>query len=122
MRLTKMTHKLESLSQETRLKTFRLLVKAGGEGISAGEISKQLEVPTNTLSFHLSHLVNADLITSKRKGRSIIYFANFEEVESLIRFLLEKCCTDSKHVSCMTESTRDYIDSIFTKKPLSDQS
>ena len=122
MELTKATHKLESLSQETRLKAFRLLVKAGGEGISAGEISKKLKVPANTLSFHLTHLTNAGLIVSKREGRSIIYSVNFEEVESLIRFLLEKCCTDSDHISCMTESTKNYIDSIFTNSSLKDKS
>jgi ArsR family transcriptional regulator len=120
MKLTKAIHKLESLSQETRLRAFRLLVKAGGEGIAAGEISKKLEIPTNTLSFHLSHLANAELIVSKRKGRSIIYSTNFKEVESLIRFLLEKCCTDSDHISCMTESTKNYISSVFTKSPLND--
>lgn len=114
MELTKATHKLESLSQETRLKAFRLLVKAGGAGVAAGEISKKLKVPANTLSFHLSHLTNADLIVSKKSGRSVIYSANFEEVESLIKFLLEKCCTDSDHVSCMTQSTKNYIDSVFT--------
>jgi DNA-binding transcriptional ArsR family regulator len=121
MELTKAAHKLESLSQETRLKAFRLLVKAGNEGIPAGEISKKLKVPTNTLSFHLSHLANADLIISKRKGRSIIYSANFEEIGSLIRFLLEKCCTDSQHISCMTESTKDYIESMFINSSLNDK-
>jgi ArsR family transcriptional regulator len=114
MLLEKTLSKLGSLSQETRLKSFRILVKAGGNGVPAGEISKKLEIPANTLSFHLSHLENSGLITSKRNGRSIIYYANFEEIESLIKFLLEKCCTDSKHVSCMTQSTKDYIGSIFT--------
>ncbi len=120
MELTKAAHKLESLSQETRLKAFRLLIKAGGDGLPAGQISEKLDVPNNTLSFHLSHLVNTKLITSQRKGRSIIYSANFKEVESLIKFLLEKCCTDSNHNSCMTDSTKDYIGSIFTN-PSSDK-
>lgn len=120
MILTKIIHKLESLSQETRLRTFRLLIKAGDKGVSAGELSAKLEVPSNTLSFHLSHLVNAGLIVSERKGRSIIYSANLEEVEFLIRFLLEKCCTDSDHVSCMTDFTKDYIDSVFTRPSLND--
>lgn len=113
MKITTAVETLDSLAQETRLKAFRMLVKAGDLGLSAGSISEKLEVPSNTLSFHLSHLANAGLITSKKEGRSIIYSVNFKKTESLIRFLLEKCCTDSDHKSCMTDSTKDFIDNTF---------
>lgn len=113
MELTKAIQKLESLSQETRLKAFRLLVKAGKQGLPAGSISEALKIPKNTLSFHLSHLAHTKLITSRKEGRSVIYCVSLKETESLIRFLLEKCCTDSEHKSCMSDNTKKFIDDIF---------
>ncbi|MGB5323795.1 MAG: helix-turn-helix domain-containing protein, partial [Pseudomonadales bacterium] len=49
----------DALSQETRLKAFRLLVQAGPEGLAAGLLSDKLGTPHNTMSFHLSHLAHA---------------------------------------------------------------
>ena len=82
----------DALSQETRLKVFRLLVKHGSEGTPAGTVSEALGIPHNTLSFHLSHMSNAGLVLSRREGRSIIYSANFEFITGLIRFIVEDCC------------------------------
>ena len=81
-----------ALSQETRLRVFRLLVKHGEVGAPAGTLSDALGIPHNTLSFHLSHMSNAGLVLSRREGRSIIYTANFELITSLIRFIVEDCC------------------------------
>lgn len=82
----------DALSQETRLRVHRLLVESGPDGLPAGELSKGLGVPHNSLSFHLNHMSNAGLVTSRREGRSIIYSANFEFVTDLIRFMVENCC------------------------------
>ena len=81
-----------ALSQETRLKVFRLLVKYGSAGTPAGTLSEALGIPHNTLSFHLSHMSSAGLVLSRREGRSIIYSTNFELITSLIRFMVEDCC------------------------------
>ena len=81
-----------ALSQETRLRVFRLLVQHGPDGAPAGTLSEALGIPHNTLSFHLSHMSNAGLVLSRREGRSIIYNANFELITSLIRFIVEDCC------------------------------
>ncbi len=82
----------DALSQETRLKVFRLLVEHGPQGAPAGALSEKLGVPANTLSFHLSHMSNAGLVLSRRKGRSIIYTANFAFFTGLIRYMVEDCC------------------------------
>jgi len=82
----------DALSQETRLRAFRLLVKAGANGMAAGDMSKKLGTPHNTLSFHLSHLSNAGAVLSRRSGRSIVYSANFDAAQALIEFLVEDCC------------------------------
>lgn len=71
---------------------FRLLVKAGPAGLAAGEIARRLSIPANTLSAQLTILSNADLITSRREGRSVIYAADFEAMSSLLVFLMEDCC------------------------------
>lgn len=82
----------DALSQETRLKVFRLLVAKGAEGCAAGALSAALGVPHNSLSFHLSHMSNAGLVLSRREGRSIIYSANFALFTDLIRFMVRDCC------------------------------
>lgn len=83
----------DALSQETRLRAFRLLVEAGPEGLPAGVISEQLNTPHNTMSFHLNHLVNAGIVSSEKQGRSVIYSADFEAMRGLIAFMVEDCCS-----------------------------
>jgi len=81
-----------SLSQETRVRVFKFLIEFGREGTVPGAIAKELKIPDNTLSFHLSHLSKAGLVTSKKAGRSITYFANCDRIEDLIGFLRANCC------------------------------
>ncbi len=83
---------LAALAQESRLNAFRLLVQSGPDGLAAGEIARQLEVPHNTLSSHLSILVNAGLVESRRDGRSIFYSIDFNGTRELLSFLMEDCC------------------------------
>lgn len=83
---------LGALAQETRLDAFRLLVQAGPEGLPAGQIGERLGLPSATLSFHLNQLKHAGLVTFRREGRSLIYSAEFEAMNSLLRFLTKNCC------------------------------
>lgn len=83
---------LAALAQETRLDVFRLLVRAGPDGMAAGAIADELKVSRATLSFHLSQLERAGLLRSTRRGRSIIYAADFEGMRGLLGFLSEDCC------------------------------
>ncbi|MBP7252341.1 MAG: helix-turn-helix transcriptional regulator [Alphaproteobacteria bacterium] len=91
---------LSALSQETRLRVFKLLIEYGMEGAPAGQLSEQLDIPHNTLSFHLSHLSHAGLVQSRRSGRSIIYTANNGTAQSLLTFLVENCCVRDKANQC----------------------
>ncbi len=86
-----------SLSQETRLRVFKLLIECGSEGLIPGNIAEELDIPDNTLSFHLSHMSRAGLVTSKKEGRSIVYFANTGVIENLIGYLAENCCVREKN-------------------------
>ena len=85
-----------SLSQETRLKVFKILVEYGKTGVAAGMVSDRLKIPHNTLSFHLTNLSHAGLVTSRKEGRSIIYAANTNAIEGLIGYLSENCCVLEK--------------------------
>jgi ArsR family transcriptional regulator len=83
---------LAALAQENRLDAYRLLVQAGPDGITAGEIAATLGLPPNTLSFHLDRLRQSGLVTVRRSGRSMIYAARYETMNALIGFLTENCC------------------------------
>ena len=83
---------LAALAQETRLDVFRLLVRAGPEGVPAGSIGSLLDLPSATLSFHLKELKSSGLVRCDRQGRSRIYSPDFAAVNELIAFLSENCC------------------------------
>lgn len=89
---------LSALAQDNRLAVFRLLVKAGRDGLPAGEIAAAMDVPPNTLSAQLNILSNAGLIEGNRQGRSIIYTANYDAISGLIVFLMEDCCQGREEV------------------------
>ncbi|HEY0833051.1 MAG TPA: metalloregulator ArsR/SmtB family transcription factor [Azospirillum sp.] len=83
---------LAALAQDSRLEIFRLLVRAGPEGLPAGVIGERLGVQPATLSFHLSQLSHAGLAVSRREGRSIIYSADVATMKDLMSFMLLDCC------------------------------
>lgn len=83
---------LAALAQETRLAVFRLLVRAGPEGVTAGAIADQAGVPPSTLSHHLAALERAGLVRSERESRLIRYRADYPGMRRLIDFLTHDCC------------------------------
>lgn len=89
---------LSALGHPGRLSTFRLLVQAGREGLAAGEIARQLDMPPNTLSPNLNILSNVGLIESRREGRSIIYTARYENMTELLEFLMQDCCNGAPEI------------------------
>ncbi len=83
---------LGALAQTTRLDVFKLLIRSEPNGVAAGEISRILDVPHNTLSTHLGILSRSGLIRSKRYSRSIVYRADLERFREMTLFLLADCC------------------------------
>jgi DNA-binding transcriptional ArsR family regulator len=83
---------LAALGQCQRLSVFRLLVEAGPDGRTPGEIADGLGMPATTLSFHLKTLVAAGLIGGTARGRSIRYRVDFAAMHALIGFLTQDCC------------------------------
>lgn len=86
---------LAALAQEHRLAAFRLLVEAGPDGVSAGDLADGLGIPRSSLSFHLNQLMQAGLILQRRESRSLIYSADFTAMAALVGFLTENCCRGS---------------------------
>jgi DNA-binding transcriptional ArsR family regulator len=81
-----------ALSQETRLQIVRRLVRAGPDGIAAGELADAVGVSPSNISFHLKELERAGLIEARREARSIIYSADYDTLRELIGFLMKDCC------------------------------
>jgi len=83
---------LSALAHPSRVAVFRLLVRAGPDGLPAGEIAREVGALPNTLSSNLNILVHAGLARARREGRSILYSADYDGMRSLLGFLMEDCC------------------------------
>ena len=83
---------LSALAHESRLAIFRVLVPEGPDGLPAGEIGKRLGIAANALSFHLTRLRYAGLVSVRRNGQQMIYAAAYDGMQRLMGFLTENCC------------------------------
>ena len=83
---------LGALAHEGRLDLFRRLVRAGEEGIAAGDLARAAGLRLTTSSAQLGVLAQAGLVASRREGRSIIYSADYGAITGLIAFLMKDCC------------------------------
>lgn len=92
---------LSALAHESRLAIYRLLVQAGPEGLAVGAIGDKLELAPATLSFHLTALRHAGLVTARRESRTLYQAADFGVMNTLIGYLSENCCQGADcGVSC----------------------
>jgi DNA-binding transcriptional ArsR family regulator len=83
---------LAALAHPLRLQVFRMLVAAAPEAIAAGVIADRLDVPASSLSFHLSQLQQAGLLTATRQQRFILYATSVTATRRLLEFLTADCC------------------------------
>jgi len=83
---------LEKLGSPTRLELFRLLVRAGPDGLAVGELQEHLGVPASTLSHHVAQLVNVGLVRQEREGRVLRCTPDFGLMTELVDYLTEECC------------------------------
>lgn len=84
---------LAALAHPSRLEVFRLLVKRGPEGYPPGDLAERLDIAPPTLSFHLKELAQAGLVEFRRDGRFLYYSANMGQMDTLVSFLTENCCS-----------------------------
>lgn len=83
---------LGALSHEKRLEIFRLLVQAGEKGLAVGVIGEKVKLPAATLSFHLASLRRADLVITRRDGRTLYQVTNYAAMDAVLSYLTENCC------------------------------
>lgn len=89
---------LAALGTEPRLRIVRLLLRAHPEGLVAGEIGSELDIPPSTLSHHLDKLKNERLVTVRRESAFLRYAANTEALQDILSFLFAECCTRNKAI------------------------
>lgn len=83
---------LAALGHEARLDVYRLLVRAGEDGLIVGDIAAHTSLPLSTLAHHLRTLVTAGLVTQERRGREIVNRADFATMTAALSFLTAECC------------------------------
>ena len=94
MKLEKAASQLEALGNPTRLQLYRILVRAGEEGLPVGHIQDKLDIAASTLSHHLKRLVDTGLVTQERQATTLICRANYPGMNALIGYLADECCAD----------------------------
>ncbi|SEA18326.1 ArsR/SmtB family transcription factor [Microbulbifer marinus] len=93
MTLEQAAKQLAELGHPTRLGLYRELVKAGKSGLPVSDLQSRLAVPGSTLSHHINRLVQVGLVKQVREGRVLRCFAQYEQLNGLIGFLREECCS-----------------------------
>lgn len=87
--------RLNALGNPTRLQIYRLLVRAGDDGMSVGRVQEILSIPASTLSHHLKLLDTVDLVVREKRGTTLICRARYDVMDAVIRYLADECCADA---------------------------
>ncbi|NLC24126.1 MAG: helix-turn-helix transcriptional regulator [Oxalobacter sp.] len=106
----------EALSSDIRLDVFRLLVKNAPDGLVAGQIARQLDIPSTNLSFHLKAIMHAGLVSMEKEGRFVRYRANIPLMLDMIGFLTEQCCSENPEVCQAFRDESGVSPLLFQKK------
>ena len=95
MKLETAADQLEALGNPTRLRVYRILVRAGREGLPVGRLQAKIGIAASTLSHHLKRLIEAGLVTQERQATTLICRAHYPAMNALIGFLADECCADA---------------------------
>src|ERR1700704_1261550 len=95
MKIDEAATRLEALGNPTRLKIYRMLVKAGDAGLPVGKLQSRLSIPASTLSHHLKTLIIVGLVSQERDATTLICRANYPMMRGLVQFLVAECCTQA---------------------------
>lgn len=96
LNLTRAASTFAALGSEQRLAVLRVLVRAGPDGLSIGELGERSGITGSTLTHHMKILSAAGLVQQVREGRRIICIAAaYDQMKTLSQFLLSECCADA---------------------------
>ena len=87
-----------AMGTEPRLRIMRALLAVYPEGLIAGDIGEELDIPASTLSHHLEKLKNEELVKVRRESTFLWYSANAGVLQELLSFLYAECCTRNKAI------------------------
>lgn len=95
MNIDTAAEQLAELGHTTRLQIYRILIRAGHNGLAVSEVQHKLDIPGSTLSHHISRLVKVGLVSQIREGRVLRCQAQYQQLDKLIHFLSDECCFGS---------------------------
>ena len=75
----------KALSDETRREILRLLQSGD---MTAGTIAENFAMSKPSISYHLSTLRQAELVTAERRGQEIVYSLNTTVFQDLMAYAL----------------------------------
>jgi DNA-binding transcriptional ArsR family regulator len=99
MKIDDAAARLEALGNPTRLKIYRMLVRAGHAGMPVGRLQERLKIPASTLSHHVKALVVVGLISQLREGTTLVCHAEYDTMRGLVDFLVAECCVEEAQCS-----------------------
>lgn len=88
--------RLGALGNETRLQIYRILVRAGPEGVPVSELQRRTGVAISTVSHHLHKLISVGLAYQERDGTTLFCHASYDAMDETLGFLTRVCCVDAK--------------------------
>jgi ArsR family transcriptional regulator len=94
MKLDDAAARLEALGNPTRLKIYRLLVRAGEEGLPVGRLQAKIDIAASTLSHHLKALIAVGLVSQTRERTTLVCHTNYGLMRGLVDYLVEECCAE----------------------------
>lgn len=112
--------KLSAMAHPVRLAIVRMLVRAGPDGMPAGQLGEPLGVASNALTFHLRKLAQVGLVSSRRSGQFIFYAAQFDALLDLTDHLVGACCTDSPEKCGSRCSSSELASAAHSRTPKGD--
>jgi len=95
MKLDDAAAHLEALGNPTRLKIYRMLIRAGGAGMAGGRLQEKLKIAPSTLSHHIKSLVVVGLVSQVRDATTLVCHANYDVMRGLVDFLVAECCSET---------------------------
>lgn len=95
MNIDDISARLEALGNPTRLRIFRILVRAGSAGLAVGQLQERLAIAASTLTHHVQKLMAVGLLTQERRSTVLVCRANFVMMRGLVDALASECCVDA---------------------------
>lgn len=100
MKLRRHARALAALGNPVRLSILRRVVQGDPGGTVVGALQVGLRIPWSTLSHHLDRLASAGLLKQRRRGKFVLYRADYTALRVLTDYLWEDCCRKGGKACC----------------------